>query len=89
MIGIHTPEFEFEKNRSRVEKAVKRYDLRHPILMDNDYAYWRALGNRYWPTFYLVDRDGAIAARISGEMHEGDDRAAVVEELIEKLLAKT
>ncbi len=87
MIGIHTPEFDFEKKRARVEKAVEKYGLKHPILMDNDYAYWNALGNRYWPTFYLVDRNGAIAARIIGEMHEGEGRAAEVGELIEKLLA--
>ena len=56
VIGIHSPEFDFEKKRSRVEGAVKKYHLDHPIMMDNDHTYWKALGNRYWPTFYLVDK---------------------------------
>ncbi len=86
MVGIHTPEFNFEKERKQVERAVKRYNLDHPIMMDNDYAFWHALGNRYWPAFYLVDRDGVIAKRVVGEVREGDRRAAAMNELIEELL---
>ena len=86
MIGIHTPEFDYEKERKQVESAVKRYNLDHPIMMDNDYAYWNALGNRYWPAFYLVDKNGVIAKRLVGEVHNGDSRAAAMDRLIEKLL---
>ncbi len=57
--------------------------------MDNDHAYWRALGNRYWPSFYLVDKEGAIAARVIGEVHDGDPDAKRIEMMIERLLAKS
>ncbi len=88
MVGIHSPEFDFEKERARVEKAVRRYKLSHPIMMDNDFAYWKALGNRYWPSFYLVDKDGVIARRFTGEMHEGSEDAREAAALIEELLAE-
>lgn len=55
--------------------------------MDNDHAYWRALGNRYWPSFYLVDKKGAITARVVGEVHDGDRNAEWIETMIERLLA--
>lgn len=58
-------------------------------MMDNDYAYWNALGNRYWPSFYLVNRQGVIAARVVGEVHEGDRRADEIDGLIEELLGKS
>ena len=55
-------------------------------MMDNDYAYWRALGNQYWPSFYLVDKKGVIAARVIGEVHNGDRNASQIETMIERLL---
>ena len=58
-----------------MEAAVKRYKIKHPVMMDNDYAYWNALDNSYWPAFYLVDKQGNIVRRISGEMHAGTGRA--------------
>jgi hypothetical protein len=72
-----------------VEAAAKRYNLDHPILMDNDYAYWNALGNRYWPSFYVVGKDGVIAARVVGEVHEGESQANRVDDLIAELLEKS
>ncbi|MCZ6533781.1 MAG: redoxin family protein [SAR324 cluster bacterium] len=89
VIGIHTPEFSFEKARSRVEAAVKRYKIKHPVMMDNDYAYWNALDNSYWPAFYLVDKQGNIVRRINGEMHAGTGRADAVDELIQQLLDRS
>ena len=86
MIGIHTPEFEFEKSRKRVVAAVEKFGKTHPVMMDNDYTYWKALDNRYWPSFYLVDRKGFIVQRLFGEMHAGTQRARAVEEIIELLL---
>ena len=86
VIGIHTPEFEFEKNRKRVVAAVEKFGITHPVMMDNDYAYWKALHNTYWPAFYLVDKKGHIVQAISGEMHEGTERAKVVDEIIEMML---
>lgn len=88
MVGVHTPEFDFEKQRSQVQKVVDKYGLNHPIYMDNDYAYWNALNNRYWPSFYVVDRQGRVRMRIQGEMHEGSGRAEQVAALLEELLAE-
>lgn len=87
VIGIHTPEFDYEKERSRVEAATKRFKLDHPIMMDNDYSYWNALNNRYWPSFYLVSPEGEIVMSSSGEMHEGQSTASKFEAAIKRMLA--
>lgn len=86
IIGIHSPEFDHEHERDRVEAKVKEFELHHPVMMDNDFSYWRALGNRYWPTYYLVDTDGYVRARYIGETHVGDQQAAKIESEIEALL---
>jgi hypothetical protein len=56
-------------------------------MIDGDYSYWNALGNQYWPAFYLVGRDGLIHGRAVGELHVGDGTARPVEALIDRLLA--
>jgi thiol-disulfide isomerase/thioredoxin len=86
VIGIHTPEFKHEKVKSNVEKKVREFGLKHPVMMDNDYRYWQAMGNRYWPSFYLLDKRGRTRAYFVGETHEGDRRAKQVEAVIQKLL---
>jgi hypothetical protein len=88
VIGIHSPEFEREQDRARVAAKVEEFGLRHPVMIDNDLAYWRALRNRYWPTFYLVDKRGTIRHRFAGEMHAGDRRALAIEQRIQTLLAE-
>ena len=88
IISVHTPEFDYEKDRDRVVRAAKKFALTQPIFMDNDYAYWRSLGNRYWPTFYVVDSAGNIRLKSIGEMHKGQARAEKMETLLKKLLAK-
>ena len=88
VISVHTPEFEHEKERRRVERAVERFRLEQPVFMDNDYAYWKALGNRYWPSFYVVDRTGRIRAKEVGELHEGTGKGDRFENLIKDLLAE-
>ena len=65
---------------------MQRFDLKHPVMMDNDYAYWKALDNSYWPAFYLVNKKGIIVKYFAGEMHAGTDRARQVEKIIEMLL---
>ena len=67
---------------------MQRYELDQPVYMDNDYAYWKALGNRYWPAFYLIDRAGIIRLRETGEMHAGTARAQRFERIMEQLLAE-
>ena len=86
VIGIHTPEFDREKERENVVKKVAEFELHHPIMMDNDFAYWRALRNKYWPAYYIVDKQGNIRKGFIGETHKGDRRAKKIENLIAKLL---
>jgi len=88
VIGVHTPEFEYEKERRRVERASERYKLEHPIYMDNDYGFWKALGNRYWPAFYLVDRKGHIRATDIGELHLDTEKGNSFEAKLRELLAE-
>lgn len=86
VIGIHTPEFEHEKVRANVVAKVAEFGLAHPVMMDNDFRYWRALGNRYWPAFYLIDRAGRVREVFVGETHAGDAQARRIERHIERLL---
>ena len=67
IVGVHSPEFEFEKVRENVEGAIEDYELKYPVVQDNDFRTWRALSNRYWPAKYLVDKDGVIRYRHFGE----------------------
>jgi thiol-disulfide isomerase/thioredoxin len=67
IIGVHTPEFEFEKSRDNVARAVEKFGIKYPVVMDNDYATWRAYGNQYWPREYLIDIDGYIVHDHIGE----------------------
>ena len=58
IVGVHTPEFDFEKDRDNVIEATEGFGLKWPIAQDNDFKTWRAFDNRYWPAKYLVDKDG-------------------------------
>ncbi len=69
IVGVHTPEFEFEKDPNNVAKAIKDFGLTYPIMQDNDYATWNAYANHYWPADYLVDTNGKI---IDTHFGEGD-----------------
>ncbi|MEM7400413.1 MAG: redoxin domain-containing protein [Pseudomonadota bacterium] len=86
VIGIHTPEFDHEKDRENVVEKTKHFELQHPVMMDNDFAYWRALRNKYWPSYYIVDKEGNIRKGFIGETHAGDRRAKKIENLIARLL---
>jgi thiol-disulfide isomerase/thioredoxin len=67
VIGVHTPEFAFERERANVETAIKRLGITYPVAQDNQYRTWRAFGNQYWPAEYLIDKSGAIVATQFGE----------------------
>jgi hypothetical protein len=67
VIGVQTPEFEFEKDLDGVRAAMKAMDVRYPIAVDNDYAIWRAFDNHYWPALYCSDADGQIRHHRFGE----------------------
>lgn len=88
VIGVHAPEFDHERDRERVAAKMEEFGLEHPVMIDNDFSYWRALGNRYWPTFYIVDCETRIRGVFIGETHEGDRRAREIEGLVERLLAE-
>lgn len=67
IIGIQTPEFEFEKNPNNVSEAVTRLGITYPVAQDNNYSVWREYNNRYWPTHYLIDQNGQIVGIWIGE----------------------
>jgi len=67
IIGIHTPEFEFEKKLDNVKKAVNQFNIKYPVVLDNDRATWNAYQNQYWPRKYLIDIDGYIVYDHAGE----------------------
>ncbi len=88
VIGVHTPEFAHERSRARLERKVAEFGIRHPVMMDNDFSYWNAMGVRFWPTFVLLDKGGRVRGTYIGETHEGDQRARRIEAAIEGLLAE-
>lgn len=67
IIGVHTPEFEFEKNYDNVKRAVDSFRLDYPIALDNNYKTWQAFDNSYWPADYLIDQKGMLRAAHFGE----------------------
>jgi hypothetical protein len=67
VIGVHTPEFAFEKNIDNVKKAVADLKIGFPVAIDNDYAIWRAFRNMYWPADYFIDGQGRIRDHVFGE----------------------
>jgi cytochrome c biogenesis protein CcdA/thiol-disulfide isomerase/thioredoxin len=83
VIGVHAPEFAFEKVISNVKKAVADLHIDYPVAIDNDYAIWRAFNNNYWPAHYFIDAKGRIRAHHFGE---GDYDGS--EKIIQQLLAE-
>ena len=69
IVGVHTPEFAFERERGNVEEAVEGFEIAYPVALDPDYGTWRAWGNRYWPAKYFIDRDGIVRFAHFGEGH--------------------
>lgn len=86
VIGVHSPEFKHEKVRKNIVAKVAEFELEHPIMIDSDHSYWRAMKNRYWPAYYLIDRKGGLRALYVGETHEEDKQAMIIERKIRELL---
>jgi len=84
IVGIHTPEFEFEKDLANVKRAVEKFGIKYPVVLDNDYSTWQAYKNRYWPRKYLVDIDGYIVYDHIGEGGYDETEAKIVELLNER-----
>lgn len=84
IIGVHSPEFEFEKNPENVKKALKDFGLTYPVVQDNDFKTWRAYDNKYWPAKYIIDKDGNIRYT-----HFGEGAYDESEKVIQELLSET
>ena len=83
IVGVHSPEFPFEKDASNVEEAIERNGIEYPVAQDNDLATWSAYGNQYWPAEYFVDAHGRIRFAHFGEGEYGEK-----EKVIRELLAE-
>ena len=84
ILGVHSPEFAFEKNPDNLAQAIKDFDLGYPIVQDNDFNTWRNYQNRYWPAKYLVDKNGRIRYT-----HFGEGKYDETEQMIQQLLSET
>ena len=83
VIGVHTPEFEFEKDMANVRRAVKDIGIEHPVAVDSNREIWRAFKNGYWPALYFIDAQGRVRHR-----HHGEGRYDQSERVIQKLLVE-
>lgn len=84
VVGVHTPEFEFEKNTANVENAIKQYKINYPVAQDNNFKTWNAYANRFWPAKYLIDKDGYIRYYHFGEGEYEETERAIQNLLKEK-----
>jgi thiol-disulfide isomerase/thioredoxin len=82
-IGVHTPEFDREKVPANVERKVRDLGVLFPVVMDNDFAIWRAFNNRYWPAVYIVDKQGRIRF-----YHPGEGKYDEIDATVRALLAE-
>ena len=90
IVGVHSPEFSFERVPDNVRSAVRRLGVRYPVALDNDFATWRAYSNDYWPAEYLIDRSGHVRHEHYGEGSYGETESAIRRLLGEKaLVART
>jgi hypothetical protein len=83
VIGVHSPEFFWERNLDNVRDAVKRFGLLYAITIDNGFAIWDSYNTRYWPTLHLIDKRGVV--RYS---HIGEGAYDLTEQTIVRLLAE-
>jgi len=84
VIGVHTPEFTFAQYESNVERGIREFSLTYPIVIDSDREIWKAFANRYWPTKYLLDKDGYLRYGHFGEGGYGECEQ-VIQELLREI----
>lgn len=77
IIGLHTPEFVFERNQKNVAEAVLKFNIKYPVVLDNDYSTWKAYGNQYWPRKYIIDLNGNIVYDHIGEGGYAETEAVI------------
>jgi thiol-disulfide isomerase/thioredoxin len=83
VVGVHSPEFQFEKKSTNVKDAVQRFGIRYPVILDSDHGTWNVYGNNYWPRFYLIDTQGYIRYD-----HIGEGDYNQIEKSIQSLVAE-
>jgi thiol-disulfide isomerase/thioredoxin len=83
VIGVHTPEFPYERETAGLQTAMQRFHIEYPVAQDNHYATWQAYNNQYWPAQYLIDRNGRIVRQ-----HFGEGGYEEMEQAIREQLAK-
>lgn len=83
IVGVHSPEFQFEKNYTNVKDAVQRFGITYPVVLDSEHGTWNAYGNNYWPRYYLIDSQGYIRYD-----HIGEGDYDQIEKSIQSLLAE-
>src|SRR5215217_6723628 len=83
VVGVHTPEFPFERDESNVRDAIAQNRLRYPVVQDNDYAVWQAYQNQYWPASYFIDAEGHVRYVHFGEGGYGE-KEQVIRELLKE-----
>ncbi len=81
VVGVHTPEFAFEKDTGNVQTALKRHNINYPVAQDNDFGTWQAYNNRFWPAHYLIDQNGQIVYK-----HFGEGKYQETEQAIQQLI---
>jgi len=67
VVGVHTPEYPFERSTANVQSAIKRFGISYPVAQDNRYATWQAYSNQFWPAVYLIDKQGQVVYTHFGE----------------------
>jgi cytochrome c biogenesis protein CcdA/thiol-disulfide isomerase/thioredoxin len=77
VLGVHAPEFAFEKNESNVRRAIADLHIQYPVALDNDYAIWQGFNNQYWPAHYFIDAQGQIRAHHFGEGDYDESEATI------------
>lgn len=82
IIGVHTPEFEFEKKKENVAKAIKKMEIKYPVVLDSDYKIWNLYTNRWWPRKFLIDASGVIVYDHVGEGGYAETEAAIQKALM-------
>jgi cytochrome c biogenesis protein CcdA/thiol-disulfide isomerase/thioredoxin len=81
VVGVHTPEFAFEKDQANVRKALRTLGISYPVAIDNDFGIWRAFGNQAWPALYVFSADGRLRHRVLGE-GDYDHSERVIQQLL-------
>jgi len=82
ILSFHSPEFSYEKNIEEVEKSISLYDIKYRVAQDNDYMMFRAYKNRYWPAYFLIDREGIVRYEFFGDKSDQEIKKKITELLL-------